>query len=82
MHAAGAAESVNAASKVGVRVKMRRHRAEEVPNPASHAQFGRVLHVTDKPVKLAVTLGRPLGDFGCEETNSVEEVESRNAGHP
>eukprot|EP00969_Alexandrium_andersonii_P241791 10677476-Alexandrium_andersonii.AAC.1 len=60
MHTTSAAESVDEAGKIGVRVKVRRHRAEEVPNPASHAQFGRAFHVTDEPIKATVTFGRPL----------------------
>eukprot|EP00969_Alexandrium_andersonii_P033924 1483321-Alexandrium_andersonii.AAC.1 len=40
MHTTGAAERVDAASKVCIRIKVRSHRAERVPDPARHAQFG------------------------------------------
>eukprot|EP00969_Alexandrium_andersonii_P223786 9883601-Alexandrium_andersonii.AAC.1 len=60
MHTAGAAERVHATSEIGIRVKVRSHRAEGAPHPASHAQFGRVFQVTEKAIEPSVTFRRPF----------------------
>ena len=47
-----------------------------VTDPSNHSEMLGGVYVTHKSMKLAVTLGRPLGDKSRQVTNRAQQIEA------
>ena len=59
MHAVRAPLRLNATGEIGISKQMWLYAAQFVTYPANHSMAFRGLDVTDKPMQLAITFGRP-----------------------
>ena len=63
-------------SKVGIGEEMWLQRVELITDPSNHTEMLGRVDVTHKSMKLAVTLGRPLGDKSRQVTNRAQQIEA------
>ena len=63
-------------SKVGIGEEVWLQRVEFITDPPNHTEMLGGVDVTHKSMKLAVTLGRPLGDKSRQVTNRTQQIEA------
>ena len=65
-----------ASGKIGISEEMWLQRAKFATDPSHHTEMFGGVDVTHKSMKLALTLGRPLGDKIRQVTNCAQQVET------